>query len=127
MGSVALLSPEHSGKAPMVGPHTFPSRLLGPAFAGDVPPPRRRRSPRTATAKHHGGEASAECRTVRRSSITLKKHLLLYLPSQPETRHFKKVSVSIKGSFKPRAENWDQAEKHNKPEAISLKVVLKGT
>lgn len=44
----------------------------------------------------------------------------------PETA-FLSNPVSVKGLFKRRAENWDQPENHNKPEAISLKVGLKGT
>lgn len=114
-----------SNRAPTLGPQAFPSQLLVLVFAGDAPPPRCRGCPSTTTAKPPpSAEPFAGAQLLWRSIYSF------ILSSQPETRHLeekKPKPVSIKGLFKRRAENGDQAEKHNKPEAISLEVGLKGT
>lgn len=52
--------------------------------------------PCTIMAKNHRGKASTKRQTIHRSSITLEEHLLLYLSSQPETQHFKKILYQSK-------------------------------
>lgn len=52
--------------------------------------------PCTIMAKNHRGKASTKSQTIHRSSTTLEEHLLLYLSSQPETRHFKKILYQSK-------------------------------